>query len=120
MKPQKKDNSSTISPSVNEALLFENISKIIENRKFRAAASANHEVNLMFWEIGCYINSVILDFKRAAYGKAIFSTLSRKLAEKYGKSFQEENLYRMTQFAKVFTDTATVKKLLIDLSWSHK
>jgi hypothetical protein len=38
--------------------------------------------------------------KRAAYGKKIFSTLSRKLIEKYGKSFCEENLYRMTQFAK--------------------
>jgi hypothetical protein len=47
----------------------------------------------MFWEIGKYINSVILDFKRAPYGKKIFSTLSRKLATQYGKSFQEENLY---------------------------
>jgi predicted nuclease of restriction endonuclease-like (RecB) superfamily len=73
----------------------------------------------MFWEIGRYINSVILDFKRAPYGKKIFSTLSRKLVERYGKSFQEENLYRMAQFANVFPDTATVKKLLMGLSWSH-
>ena len=40
-----------------------------------------------------YINSVIMDFKRAPYGKKIFSTVSRKLTERYGKSFQEENLY---------------------------
>ena len=104
---------------VNEATLFEHISKIIEDRKFNAAVYANCEVNLMFWEIGRYINSVILDFKRAPYGKKIFSTLSRKLTERYGKSFQEENLYRMTQFAGIFTDTATVRELLAALSWSH-
>ena len=107
------------SPAINDSILFNHISKIIENRKFHAATYANQEINLMFWEIGRYINSVILDFKRAPYGKSIFSTLSRKLAERYGKSFQEENLYRMTQFANVFTDTATVKKLLASLSWSH-
>jgi predicted nuclease of restriction endonuclease-like (RecB) superfamily len=104
---------------INETLLFNQISKIIENRKNRAATYANQEINIMFWEIGRYINSVILDFKRAPYGKGIFSTLSRKLVERYGKSFQEENLYRMTQFANVFPDNAVVKKLLMGLSWSH-
>ncbi|MCL2765915.1 MAG: PDDEXK nuclease domain-containing protein [Treponema sp.] len=104
---------------INETSLFDHISKIIETRKFKAAVYANNEINLMFWEIGRHINSVILDFKRAPYGKSIFSTLSRKLAEKYGKSFQEENLYRMTQFANVFTDAKTVKDLLMCLSWSH-
>jgi predicted nuclease of restriction endonuclease-like (RecB) superfamily len=116
----KKQSTKPQPPSpVNEILLFNHISKIIENRKYHAAAYANREVNLMFWEVGRYINSVILDFKRAPYGKGIFSTLSRKLTEKYGKSFQEENLYRMTQFANMFIDTAIVKKLLMGLSWSH-
>ncbi|MDR0322800.1 MAG: PDDEXK nuclease domain-containing protein [Treponema sp.] len=102
-----------------ENKLFEMVVAIIEKRKNRAATYANREINLMFWEIGKYINSVILDFKRAPYGKKIFSTLSRKLATQYGKSFQEENLYRMTQFANMFTDTVIVKGLLIGLSWSH-
>ena len=64
---------------INETTLFGHISKIIEDRKFNAAVYANCKINLMFWEIGRYINSVILDFKRAPYGKKIFSTLSRKL-----------------------------------------
>jgi predicted nuclease of restriction endonuclease-like (RecB) superfamily len=104
---------------INENSLFNRISKIIKNRKYRAVNYTNQEINLMFWEIGHYINSIILDFKRAPYGKQIFSTLSRKLVESYGKSFQEENLYRMAQFANVFHDAATVKKSLIGLSWSH-
>ena len=63
-----------------------------------------------------YINSVILDFKRAPYGKKIFSTLSRKLTERYGKSFQEENLYRMTQFAEDFPKKKIVSTLSTQLN----
>jgi len=54
---------------IDESTLFKCISEIIENRKFRAATYANSEVTLMYWEVGRYINSVILDFKRAKYGE---------------------------------------------------
>ena len=104
---------------IDEFALFERISDIINNRKSRAAAYANSEVTLMYWEVGQYINSVILDFKRAEYGKKIFATLSRKLVETYGNSFEEKNLYRMTQFANKFTDIIALEKWAHTLSWSH-
>jgi predicted nuclease of restriction endonuclease-like (RecB) superfamily len=34
----------------------------------------------MFWEVGQYVNSVILEAKRAAYGKQIVATLSPQLS----------------------------------------
>ena len=104
---------------IDEALLFERVATIIENRKTRAAAYANSEVTLMFWEVGQYINSVILDFKRAEYGKRVFATLSRRLIERYGKSYSEQNLYRMTQFAERFPDLEILSPLATKLSWSH-
>jgi predicted nuclease of restriction endonuclease-like (RecB) superfamily len=104
---------------VDEARLFERISEIIENRKTRAGGYANREVTAMYWEIGLYINSNMLEFKRAEYGKQIFSTLSRKLVERYGKTFERENLYRMSQFASVFYDPEVVATLAMQLSWSH-
>jgi len=104
---------------INEVQLFNHIAGIIESRKCRAAAYANSEVTVMYWEVGQYINSVILDFKRAAYGKKIFATLSRKLVEAYGNSFEEKNLYRMTQFASTFRDADTVEAWSQSLSWSH-
>ena len=61
---------------IDEAALFERVSAIIENRKFRAQTAANSEATLMFWEVGQYVNSVVLDAKRAAYGKQIVATLS--------------------------------------------
>ena len=104
---------------VDEGSLFARVAEIIETRNTRAGAYANREVTLMYWEIGHHINSIILDSKRAEYGKKIFSALSRKLVEQYGKPFQEENLYRMTQLAKLFSDVEIVSALSTQLSWSH-
>ena len=104
---------------IDENSLFARVAEIIENRKTRAGAYANREVTLMYWEIGRYINSVVLEGERAEYGKEIFSTLSRKLVKQYGRSFQKENLYRMTQLAKLFSDSEIVSTLSTQLSWSH-
>jgi hypothetical protein len=54
---------------VDENALFKRVAAIIENRKGRAVAYANSEGTLMFWEVGQYINLVILDFKRAGTAK---------------------------------------------------
>jgi hypothetical protein len=104
---------------IDELVIFERVSEIIESRKSRAAAYANSEITLMYWEVGRYINSVVLDFKRAEYDKQIFATLSRNLVEAYGNSFEVKNLYRMTQFANTFTDFASLEKWAYVLSWSH-
>ena len=76
---------------INETTLFARVAEIIETRKHRAASHANCEITLMYWEIGKYIGSVLLGDERAEYGKKIFSTLSRKLVEEYGKPFDKIN-----------------------------
>jgi predicted nuclease of restriction endonuclease-like (RecB) superfamily len=104
---------------IDESSLFARIAEIIETRKYRAAAHANCEVTLMYWEIGRYVGSVLLGDERAEYGKKIFSTLSRKLVERYGKPFESRNLRRMVQFAELFSDIEIVSTLSTQLSWSH-
>jgi predicted nuclease of restriction endonuclease-like (RecB) superfamily len=73
----------------------------------------------MYWEIGRYIGSVLLGGERAAYGKRIFSTLSRKLVERYGSGFELRSLRRMVQFAELFPNISIVSPLATQLSWSH-
>ena len=46
---------------LDENLLLARVSEIIESRKARAASYANKEITLMFWEIGRYIGSAMLD-----------------------------------------------------------
>jgi predicted nuclease of restriction endonuclease-like (RecB) superfamily len=102
-----------------EADLFVQLSEIIESRKNRAGAYANREITLMYWEIGGYIKSNILKNKRAEYGKNILTTLSSKLVARYGSSFSERNLYRMSLFSERFSDLDILTTLSSQLSWSH-
>jgi len=105
--------------TVNETQIFRRVSRIIENRKARAAAFANREVSLMYWEIGQYVNSVVLDGGRAAYGKKIVSALATQLTKKYGRTFELRNLRRMMQFAEQFPALEIVSPLATQLAWSH-
>jgi len=120
-KLHKKRNASSTQKTAmhDESVLFTRVSAIIENRKYRAFSRANQEMTLMFWEVGVYINSVVLKGKRADYGKKILTALSSKLVEKYGDSFSERNLYRMTTFAEYFQDIRILTTLSSKLSWSH-
>jgi hypothetical protein len=73
----------------------------------------------MYWEVGQYIGSVVLDDERGKYGKGIVATLSQQLVEKYGSSFELRNFRRMMQFALKFIDFEIVSTLSTQLSWSH-
>jgi len=78
----KKRQENAITPvhtQIDESQLLKRVSEISENRKARAGSYANQEITLMFWEVGCYINSVVLEGKRAEYGKQIVTTLSQQL-----------------------------------------
>jgi predicted nuclease of restriction endonuclease-like (RecB) superfamily len=104
---------------IDETTLFERVSEIIENRKYRAQVQANQESVLMFWEIGKYIGSVLLGGERAKYGKQIVVTLAQQLQAKYGNSFDYSNVTRMIKLATRFPDSQIVVPLAQQLSWSH-
>ena len=104
---------------IDENLLFQQIVEIIEKRKYRAITQVGQETTIMFWEVGHYINFVVLDNKRAVYGNKILTELAAKLVMKYGKVFSERNLYRMTLFAERFPDKKILPPLAAKLSWSH-
>ena len=106
-------------PLLDEAQIFERVANIIETRKYRAGTFANCEITLMYWEVGHFINSVILDGNRAAYGKRIVTELASQLMIKYGKTFDVHNLRRMMRFADKFNDFQIVTELASQLSWSH-
>jgi len=115
----KGKNKVQLTETESENILFFNVAQIIEKRKFTVISTANSQIVLMFWEIGTYINSVILGMERAEYGKKIVSTLCTQLQQKYGKEYYERNVRRMMQFAAQFPDFAIVSTVWTQLSWSH-
>jgi len=102
-----------------EQALFYEISQLIEQSKKQFALQTNSAVTFLFWQIGRRINEFVLKQKRADYGKEIVVTLSRQLATKYGRNFEEKNLRRILQFAEQFNDVEIVVTLSRHLSWSH-
>jgi len=119
MSKKKPTTVPTESSQVDEHSLFARIAEIIETRKSRAGAYANREVTLMYWEIGRYINTVLLGGERAEYGRRIVSTLSTQLVARYGKGFEYTKLTRTMKFAEMFPDVEIVATLSQQLSWSH-
>jgi predicted nuclease of restriction endonuclease-like (RecB) superfamily len=114
-----RDDSRAFSLQTDETSMFTHIARMIETRKCRAGAFANHEVIMMFWEIGQYINSVMLGNKHAEYGKRIVAELATKLVRSYGRSFSYDNLRRMMRFSEKFNNLKILSPLTTKLTWSH-
>ncbi len=101
-------------------LLIADLQQIIEQARGRVAATANYELTMMYWHIGKRINQDILGNERAAYGQKIVATVSRQLQEEYGKKgYEEKNIRRMMQFARLFPEEQIVATLSRQLWWSH-
>lgn len=100
-------------------ILFQELSKLIEQGKRQVTAQINSTMTLVYWQVGKRINEDILGNKRSEYGKQIVSTLSSQLTEKYGKSFSAKNLHRMRQFAEIYPEQEIVVSAIRQLSWTH-
>jgi predicted nuclease of restriction endonuclease-like (RecB) superfamily len=99
--------------------LFQDLASIIEQGKRQVSAQVNSVITLVYWKVGNKINMPILENQRAEYGKEVIPQVATRLANAYGKSFQEKNLRRMMQFVEVFSDYQIVVTVSRQLSWSH-
>ena len=99
--------------------LISDIRRLIETARQNVAVTANTGLTILYWQIGKRIRQDILKEKRAEYGKEIVATLSRQLTDDYVNNFNENDLRRMIQFAKVFPDIEIVVSLIRQLSWTH-
>jgi len=99
--------------------LLKDIRFLIEAARQNIAQTINVGKTVLYWQIGKRIRQDILKEKRAEYGKAIISTLSKQLTGEYGNGFSHPNLSRMIQFIEVFSDQEIVLTLSQQLTWSH-
>jgi len=105
--------------NLNPVQLYSDIKKLIDEARSFTAQTVNSVISMLYWNIGNRINLEILKNNRAEYGKNIIATLSKKLEAKYGSSFSEKNIRRMTQFAQTFPQKKIVVSLIRQLSWTH-
>jgi predicted nuclease of restriction endonuclease-like (RecB) superfamily len=99
--------------------LLNELVTLIEKTKTQVISNINSSVSILFWHVGNRILTHNLQNKRAEYGKQIVVTVSRELVGKFGKNYEEKNLWRMIQFAEKYPDIENVVTLSRHLSWSH-
>jgi len=102
-----------------DSKLLNDIRRMIDETRSAIAVTVNVGLTVLYWHIGKRVGQEILEGKRAEYGEAIVSTLSRQLAQDYGSGFSVKNLRHMIKFAEAFPDDQIVSTLSRQLSWSH-
>ena len=69
------------------------------------------------WSVGRHIVEFEQDGQvRAEYGTKLLSHLADRLTVDFGKGFDASNLYKMTQFYRLFPN---LDALRLNLSWTH-
>ena len=102
-----------------DQLLFQDISKLIEESRQYVAHAVNTTLSLLYWKIGKRITTELLQNKRAEYGKQIVLTLSRQLAETYGRGWNEKTIRHCLRSAETFTEELIVSAVQRQLGWTH-
>lgn len=99
--------------------LYTDIVTLIEHSKGHIAREFNTTLVILNWSIGNRINTDVFFNGRAEYGDQIIDLISASLKNQYGEGYTRSNIFRMTKFAKLYTDKQIVATLSQQLSWSH-
>lgn len=105
--------------AVSQGPLLHDIRRLIEDTRSAVAVTVNAGLTMLYWEIGTRIRQNILKNRRATYGEAIVSTLSRQLEPEFGRGFSAKALHHMVRFAEAFPNREIVSALSRQLGWSH-
>jgi hypothetical protein len=91
--------------------LHGDIRTLIETARERTATAVNSAMVGLYWNIGKRFREDVLHEKRAAYGEAVVSTLSKLLIAEYGRGYSKPNLSRMMWLVEAFPDPEIVSTL---------
>ncbi|MFC0402996.1 PDDEXK nuclease domain-containing protein [Paraburkholderia rhizosphaerae] len=99
--------------------LFDEVRRLINSARERAAAAVNAELTLLYWQVGHRIQVEVLRGARAEYGQEVIRSLARQLTAEYGRGWSDKQLRHCVRLAEVFADEAIVSAVRRELSWTH-
>jgi hypothetical protein len=97
--------------------LLESLRVLISESRRQALRAVDSIQVRTCWEVGRHI----VEFEqggaaRAEYGKGLLKRVAAELTVQFGKGFDASNLYKMTQFYRLFPNLDAVRP---NLSWTH-
>lgn len=89
----------------------------IRQRQLQALRAVNHELVMLYWELG---ESISRKQEEQGWGKAVVENLARDLqAEFPGRNgFSAQNLWFMRQFYREYSEKPNLQPLIREISWS--
>ena len=106
--------------SPNEAVLVEDIRKIIRTGQSVAYSAVNSAMIETYWNIGKrIIEEEQNGSARAEYGKHLISVLSKILIEEFGGAYSPRNLHYYRKFYRYFPNKEILNARVHNLNWTH-
>ena len=99
--------------------LYQGVTEIIDCAKQKVVVYVNQHANMMFWQIGHFINEDLGYKQYSAYGDKILATLSQRLTARYGKGYSYSAVTRMMKVARVYNEMEMFATVSQTLTWSH-
>ena len=99
--------------------LFQGVAEIIDDARQRVVVYVNKHANMMFWQIGHFINEDLGYKQYSSYGDKILATLSQRLTARYGKGYTYSAVTRMMKVARLYPEEEMFATLSQTLTWSH-
>ena len=99
--------------------LYQGVTEIIDCAKQKVVVYVNQHANMMFWQIGHFINEDLGYKQYSAYGDKILATLSQRLTARYGKGYSYSAVTRMMKVARVYNEIEMFATMSQTLTWSH-
>ncbi len=99
--------------------LYQGVVDIINDAKRDVIVYVNKHANMMFWQIGHFINEDMGYQQYSAYGDKILATLSQRLTALYGKGYTYSAVTRMMKVARIYNEEGMFATLSQTLTWSH-
>lgn len=90
----------------------------IEHAQVRAALAVNHELVLLYWQIG---RDILARQQQQGWGAKVIDQLSRDLRRAFPdlKGFSRRNLLYMRAFAEAWPDESIVQQVAAQIPWFH-
>ena len=97
---------------------FEEIFKMIQASKMKAAYQINTTVIDLYWNIGAYVSART---ESDGWGKSTVQQLSAFILQREPgiRGYSAQNIWRMKQFYETYRDTPELSTLLRENSWSN-
>jgi predicted nuclease of restriction endonuclease-like (RecB) superfamily len=98
--------------------LLRSLKKRIRSAQVKAALSVNHELILLYWQIG---QEILTRQARENWGSKVIDRLAVDLQREFPdmKGFSLRNLIFMRGVAEAFPDKSIVKQLVSQIPWGH-